>query len=97
VPSKVLGYLAAGRQVLGSLDVDSDSAALIRDAECGELVRPDDAASIERAVRSAMSNLARGSVRGDNARRFVEERMSGPVILAKGVALLEEIVARRTR
>jgi colanic acid biosynthesis glycosyl transferase WcaI len=94
VPSKVLGYMSAGRQVIGSLDADSDSAALIRDAGCGELVAPDDATSIAQAVTRAMSDRALGSIRGANARRFVEERMSGPVVLARGVAMLEDIVAR---
>lgn len=95
VPSKVLGYMSAGRPVLGSLDADSDSAALIRDAECGVLVRPDDPAAIAQAVASAMSNRELLLQQGANARRFVEERVSGSVVLRKGVELLEEVVARR--
>jgi colanic acid biosynthesis glycosyl transferase WcaI len=95
VPSKVLGYMSAGRPVLGSVDSDSDTAAMIRDADCGELVQPDRVDLLVRGISAGMANSALLTARGANARRFVEREVSADVVLSKGVALLEGVVARR--
>ncbi len=97
VPSKVLGYMSAARPVLGSVDADSDSAEMIRDADCGELVPPDAADLLADGVLAAMSNPELARARGENGRRFVEERASAEAVLRRGVNLLENIVARRNR
>lgn len=49
VPSKVVGYLAAGRPVLGSVDLDSDTASCIR-AAGGVVVPPGDPQALARAI-----------------------------------------------
>src|SRR5690606_33592347 len=42
VPSKVLGYMAAGRAVVAAVDRDSDTAREIERHECGVVVPADD-------------------------------------------------------
>jgi len=97
VPSKVLGYMAAGRPVFGSVDFDCDTAVAIRDADCGVLIPPDRPDLLAENIRTAMSNPARIAEWGRNARRFVEDKLSVEVVLLRGVSLLERIVAERRR
>ncbi len=49
VPSKVVGYLAAGRPVVGSVDLDSDTAECIRGAK-GVVVPPGDPRALARVI-----------------------------------------------
>jgi len=73
VPSKVLGYMAAGVPVLASCDQDSDSARMIREAKCGEVVPPGDALAITNALRKLHSDIsARHSV-GQCGRAYLEK------------------------
>jgi len=97
VPSKVLGYMSAGRPVFGAVDPDCDTAATIAAADCGELIEPDNAALLARRIRVAMEDPAALAERGRKARRFIEDQLSAAVVLKQGVALLEEIVAKRQR
>ena len=97
VPSKVLGYMSAGRPVLGAVDADCDTAATITAADCGELIEPDNAAQLAERISAAMNDPATLAERGRNARRFIEDRLSADVVLMQGVSLLEEIVAERQR
>lgn len=50
VPSKVLGYMAAARPVIAAVDKDCDTAELIRKAECGLVVPPDQAEALSEAI-----------------------------------------------
>jgi glycosyltransferase involved in cell wall biosynthesis len=95
VPSKVLGYMSAGRPVLGAVDADCDTAAAITAARCGELIEPDSPEQLARGIRAAMADPALLAERGGNARRFIEENLSATVVLHRGVVMLEEIVAKR--
>jgi len=95
VPSKVLGYMSAGRPVLAAVDADCDTAATVTAACCGELVEPDSAEQLAQRIRSAMQHPDKLVERGRSARRFVEEKLSAAVVLNDGVALLEKVVAER--
>ena len=95
VPSKVLGYMSAGRPVFGAVDADCDTAATIVAAGCGELIEPDNSASLAQRIRVAMDDPTMLAQRGKNARRFIEDQLSAAVVLRQGVSLLEEIVAER--
>ncbi len=67
IPSKVLGYMAAGRAVLASVDADSDTADCIGLGQCGIVVPPGDAAAIARAIRELMEGERSRSL-GNSAR-----------------------------
>jgi colanic acid biosynthesis glycosyl transferase WcaI len=76
VPSKVLGYMAVGVPVVVSCDADSDSARLIRDAECGAVAPPADASAISDALRKLKSDAAACRRAGHNGRAYLERRLS---------------------
>lgn len=70
VPSKVLGYLAAGRPVLASVAEESDTAAMVRAGDCGIVTPPQDAAALADAIRAMADDPIRCRVVGERAREF---------------------------
>ena len=51
VPSKVLGYLAAGRPVVASVAADSDTAKMVEEAGCGRVTTCMDPVALAGAIR----------------------------------------------
>lgn len=76
VPSKILGYMAVGVPVVASCDPDSDSAQLIREAECGVVVPSADALAISNALRKLRSGSAACRQAGRNGRTYLEKHLS---------------------
>ena len=77
VPSKVQGYMAAGRTILASVDEDCDTATLIARIGCGIVVPPGDAGAIAKAIMgvkrdreplAAMGALSRAAFEREHAR-----------------------------
>lgn len=76
VPSKVLGYMAVELPVLVSCDRDSDSARMIREARCGEVVPPADAKAISEALKGFYSDRAQWRDAGRRGRMYLETHHS---------------------
>ncbi len=55
VPSKLYPILMAGRPVLAVVPEESDVAAIVREANCGWVVRPGNADGVANAVREAVA------------------------------------------
>ena len=83
VPSKVLGYMAAGRAVVASVPTDSDTARLIRDAKCGLVAPPDDPIRLAGAIQSLAESPERCRCFGQNARAFVMKHYSRVAVVAR--------------
>ena len=49
-PSKLTAYMLSGRPIIASVDLDSDCANIIRDSGCGQVVEPDDAEALSKAI-----------------------------------------------
>lgn len=95
VPSKLQGYMAAGRPVLAAVDDDCDSARLIRRGDFGVVVAPEDAAAIARAINDMRHDRQRLASWGARARRvFEEENTRGPIV-DRYVHLLREAASAR--
>ena len=88
VPSKVLGYMAVEVPVLASCDLDSDSARMIKGAECGIVVPPGDAGGISGALRSLMANREKCRQMGKHGRSYTERHHSREV----GTAAFGEMI-----
>ena len=54
VPSKVLGYLAAGLPVVASADLDCDVAQYLRKGRCGRVCPAQDAVALSNALRELL-------------------------------------------
>jgi colanic acid biosynthesis glycosyl transferase WcaI len=76
IPSKVLGYMAAGRPVIASVALDSDTAEMIRRADCGLVAPCQDASALADAIRRAADDREGVERMGRNARRCLLEHYS---------------------
>lgn len=67
VPSKLYGILASRRAVLAAVPGKSEAARVVREADCGVVVPPHDAAALATAVRALARDPARTARLGRNA------------------------------
>lgn len=82
VPSKLYNFLAAGRPILGLAIESSEVYQIIRDADCGLGVPPDDPARIAAAVRELKNDPDRRARMAENGRRLAEETYSRRSVIA---------------
>lgn len=92
VPSKVLGYMSAGRGVLALADNDCDTALLIKAASCGAILEPGNASVLALEIEALHANPALVQQWGDNARNHIITRLDAKVVPGQGVELMEKIV-----
>ena len=57
-PSKLTAYMLSGRPIIASVDLDSDCANIIKEADCGIVVESDD----ETALSNAIHELSQKSI-----------------------------------
>lgn len=91
VPSKVLGYMAAARPVLAAIDKDSDTADLIKNADAGMIVQPENSQEIAEAINYIHSNTGLLEKWGNNARNHIINQLSPSIVLPHAIKLLEKI------
>ncbi|HLZ33270.1 MAG TPA: glycosyltransferase family 4 protein [Nitrospira sp.] len=88
VPSKIYGILAAGRPVIFIGPEESEAAALVREAECGYVVRPGDHQAVVKALISYRDDHALLQEHGRRARTYFEAHCSRTLGTARFVELL---------
>lgn len=91
VPSKVLGYMAAGRPVIASVDDDSETARLIHAAGAGWVVPPGNPAALADAIREARREVGQRQSCGDSGRLYLEKNLNQKVVLQQYATLLHEV------
>jgi colanic acid biosynthesis glycosyl transferase WcaI len=94
VPSKVLGYMAAGRPVLAAVDADSDTAEQIRQANAGVVCEPGDLDSIASGLRRLADAPAERDRLGGAGRDFLVERFSKASVLDRYARVLEGVISQ---
>ena len=72
IPSKLLMYMASGRPVLAAVNARSQAAALLRDAQGGILVAPEDPNSLAQAVQQICDDQATLGEMGQRNRSYAE-------------------------
>jgi colanic acid biosynthesis glycosyl transferase WcaI len=95
VPSKVLGYMAAGRPVLASVDLDCDTAETVRDAGCGVVVPPGDPAALAVAVERMLADEPGRRRMGEAGRAAFERQFDAAAALSRYAELLEGLAGPR--
>ena len=91
VPSKILGYMAAGKPVIGSLNRESEANAIIREAGCGwsaEITGPRDLAE---AILRLYRESALKEEMGRRGKEYAERYFSLAGSLEKYEQLLREM------
>ncbi|MGC6416605.1 MAG: glycosyltransferase family 4 protein [Bradymonadia bacterium] len=95
LPCKIFGILAAGRPMVASLDLDSDAAALIRDADCGLVTPPEDANALADAVLKLYKSRKTANRQGRNGRQYVVDHHSHKVVVDRYEEMLTDVINRR--
>lgn len=92
IPAKLYEYLRAGRPILALTDPAGDTAATLREAAAGTVVRLDDADDIEQGLRAFMAQLEKGAqaMPGESVVRGYERGVGA----ARLAALLDAVTAR---
>ncbi len=75
VPSKVLGYMAAGRPIVASVDPESDTRKMIDRAGCGICVPPEDEMTLANALVALYRDARKAGAMGDSGRRFLADTL----------------------
>ncbi|HSC76938.1 MAG TPA: glycosyltransferase family 4 protein [Candidatus Acidoferrales bacterium] len=91
VPSKLATYMAAARPVVASLNPESDACTLVREAGCGLLVAPGDAAAMASAIRSLLEQPQNAAELGARGRAYALAHLARPVCTAQYDALLRRM------
>jgi colanic acid biosynthesis glycosyl transferase WcaI len=97
VPSKLLTILAAGKPCVASVDLDSETATIIRDAEAGYVVPP---RSIDGIVESLLRLRADPDLRrslGENGRQHLAEHFSREATLRTYDRVIRQVAGGRDR
>lgn len=92
VPSKVLGYMAAARPVLASVDAYSETARTILLADCGWIIEPENSEKLAEAIRSLQGDSALRRRLGDSGRKFLKDNYVLETVTDKYIAFFKRIV-----
>jgi colanic acid biosynthesis glycosyl transferase WcaI len=96
LPSKTLSYMASGRPIIAAVDGRSATADLIRAADCGIVVAPEDAQALADGIKTLLQDRAMCQRMGDNGRTYAVERFSKATVMNQWDALLAAVVSERT-
>ncbi len=88
VPSKLLGYMAAGKPYIAALNSESDALAITRESGAGLCVPAGDAKAFSRAVQSLYAEQGRARAMGRRGREYAQAHFSKGVCLNRYEALL---------
>ena len=89
VPSKVLGYMSAGRGVVAAVDSDCDTADLVRTARCGVVLLPGDVEALASALGALATERGKCVEWGRAAREYAVRFLDREVLVARACAFLE--------
>lgn len=93
VPSKVLGQLCAGRPMLASMPLENDASAMIREAEAGIVVAPDDEDGWIEAARGLLNDEDAARRHGAQARAYAEQRFDSQAIAQRFLGIVEKTLS----
>lgn len=92
LPSKIYTIMAAARPVLVSADPDSELTWIVKEADCGWSVPPDDAEALASVTADAYHHRAELHRKGKNGRDFVLARHSRRAVVQQYHHLIQRIV-----
>jgi len=91
VPSKTYSIMASARPVLAAVPEDSEIARLVREADCGVWVLPEDPPALAQAIKSLAQKPDLLERYGANGRRYVVEHFDRQKLTKKYYELLHEV------
>lgn len=95
LPYKLLNYMSAGRPIVASVNLDSETARYIRWADCGLIVPPEKPQELADAIRKIYDNRELGIRFGKNGRTFAEANFSREKVLKDYLDFFENLINTR--
>jgi colanic acid biosynthesis glycosyl transferase WcaI len=95
VPSKTYNIMASSRPVLASVPEDSEIARLVKEADCGVCVPPEDPKSLAEAIKNMLNIPETLDRYGKNGREYVVAHYSRDKLLKRYRELLHEVAMGR--
>jgi colanic acid biosynthesis glycosyl transferase WcaI len=93
LPSKVLGYMAAARPVIASVDEDSDLARLISRSQCGQVLPPGRGEELAEAILACYRHPEERRRSGEAGRRYFLQHYEKNIVTRKFAELIEQLQA----
>lgn len=95
VPSKLYNIMATGRPVLGLVNPKSETASIIKEANCGVVADPRDKKSILKSIIRLKENKKLREKLGANGRKEALKKYSKDVVLKEYEEFFQEIAKKR--
>ena len=95
IPSKLYGIMASGRPVIAAVNPACETAEIIREAQCGLIVRPGSVDELVETILEFYNNRHLIPTHGANGRRCVERMYSRRTSVSKYISLVEGLVSRK--
>ena len=89
-PGKTINLLAAQKPIIAITDKTSETARIISEAGCGEVIEPDDSAGLQSAIVRLYSSPRQGTIYGVQGRDFFIRNMA----LEKSIQSYEKIISK---
>lgn len=89
-PGKTINLLAAKKPIIAITEKTSETARIIIEARCGEVIEPNDTAGLQNAILRLFSSPQKRAIYGQQARNFFIKNMA----LENSVQSYEEIISQ---
>lgn len=90
VPSKLQGYMAAGKPILGA--INGAAQEIIKESECGLCVNASDAQGLSQIMLEFINNKSKYARCGQNGKKYFEENFTKDIFVSKLEKLFNEMV-----
>ncbi|MEO4053439.1 glycosyltransferase family 4 protein [Solibacillus sp. CAU 1738] len=91
VPSKLYGVMAAGRPVLGVLEVGSEARLIIEEAKCGYVNEPGNYDQIEQCIRKIIDEKETLILKSKNGRDYLVKNLTKDVSINKYISEINSL------
>lgn len=94
VPGKLLDFMAGGRPVIATVNLDGDTSRIIREAQCGYAFSPDDSRGVAEAILALYHDQSMTNQLGSNGQHYAENHFSLRVCADQYEILFRQITSR---
>ena len=94
VPGKIMSIMAAGRPIIASLPLEGDASKIIKQAQAGIVVEPENPEAMSKAILELYKNKEKREICSKNARKYAEQNFSRNTCVQKYEDLFLEIIKK---
>ncbi|MCK4823627.1 glycosyltransferase family 4 protein [bacterium] len=91
VPGKLMDFMAGGRPVIATVNLDGDTSRIINEAKCGYAFTPDDVQGVTEALLSLYNDWSKIEQMGSNGRTYAERHFSLEACAAQYETLFRQL------